>query len=92
MKKKSKPKILNNTANLEREIGHLVVNAEVKGDINEWLEQCDGNIEKCLVMWIEQNSGNLRLFGTNMKCVEAIGYLEVAKGDLLDFMYDEVEE
>lgn len=87
-----KPKILNDASNLEKEIGHLVVNAEVKGDINEWLEQCDGNIEKCLVIWIEQDSGKLRVFGTNMKCVEAIGYLEVAKSDLLDYMYDEDEE
>lgn len=90
--KKSKPKVLNDTGNLEREIGHLVVNAEVKGDISEWLEKCDGNIEKCLVIWIEQDTGNLKLFGTNMKCVEAIGYLEVAKSDLLDYIYDGDEE
>lgn len=86
------PKIVNDTGNLEAEIGHLVVNAEIKGDIREWLEKCDGNIEKCLVIWITKDTGSLKLFGTNMKCVEAIGYLEVAKGDLLEFMYGGDEE
>lgn len=86
-----KPKIINDFGNLESEIGHLVVNAEIKGDITEWLEKCDGNIEKCLIIWIAKDTGNLQVFGTQMKCVEAIGYMEVAKGDLLDYMYQENE-
>ncbi len=90
--KKDKTKVLNDTSNLEREIGHLVANAEVKGDVSEWLEKCDGNIAKCLVIWTEQDSGKLKVFGTNMKAVEAIGYLEVAKADLLDFLCEEDEE
>ena len=88
---KRKPKILNSLSNLEVEIGHIAVNAEVKGDINEWLEQCDGNIEKCLVLWISKDTGQLRTFGTNMKCVEAIGYLEVAKTDMLEYMISDEE-
>lgn len=89
MKKDKKPRIINDMSNLEAEIGHLVVNAEIKGDINEWVGKCDGNIEKCLVIWISKDTGQLRLFGTNMKCIEAIGYLEVAKLDLMDYMADD---
>ncbi len=89
---KESKRILNDTSNLEAEIGHLVINAEIKGEINEWIERCDGNIEKCLVIWIAKDTGSLRVIGTNMKCVEAIGYLEVAKGDLLEFMHQDDEE
>lgn len=88
-KKTSSPKVVSDVGNLEAEIGHLVQNAEIKGDIREWIEECDGNIEKCLVIWMTKDTGQLKLFGTNMKCIEAIGYLEVAKGDLLDYMYDD---
>lgn len=84
--KKKKPKILNNTSNLEAEIGHIALNAEVRGDVSDWLEECDGNIERCLILWVQRDTGNLRLFGTHLKCVEAIGLLEVAKSDLLDYM------
>lgn len=63
---KRKSMILNDTGNLEKEIGHLVVNAEIKEDIADWMEKCDGNIEKCLVVYIERDSGNLKVFGTNM--------------------------
>ena len=80
------------SANLEREIGQLVVNAEAREDIGEWLDKCDGNIEKCLITWVDKESGSLHVFGTNMKCLEAIGYLEVAKSNLLDYMYDDDEE
>ena len=83
---------LNSASNLEAEIGHLVLNAEVKGTIQEWLEKCDGDIEKFLVIWIAKDTGTLHIFGTNMKCIEAIGYLEVAKGDLLDYMYQDDDE
>ncbi len=87
-KKVKRPKILNSLSNLEAEIGHMVVNAEVKEDINRWIESYDRNIEKCLVIWITKDTGQLKLFGTNMKCIEAIGYLEVAKDDLLDLLYE----
>lgn len=86
------PKVVNSVANLEAEIGHLVVDAEIKGDIEEWLRACDGNIERCLVIWVARDTGKLRLFGTNMKCVDAIGYLEVAKSDLLDYIYEDDNE
>lgn len=88
---KKKPKIFNDISNLEAEIGHIMVDAEVKGDVNEWLEKCDGNIEKFLIIWITKDTGQLRAFGTNMKCVEALGYLEVAKSDFLDYMIEDEE-
>jgi len=90
--KKQRPKILTDACDLETEIGHIAVNAEIKGDIAEWLTSCDENIEKFLVIWVQRDTGNLKLFGTNMKCVEAIGYLEVAKGDLLEYMYNDEDE
>jgi hypothetical protein len=84
-----KKKVMNSTSDLEKTIGHIILNAEIRQSVEKWLNDCDGNIEQCLILWITKDTHKLKVFGSNIKCHEAIGYLEIAKADLLDFMYTE---
>jgi len=79
-------------ANIEAEVGQIVVSEDIKYQVKEWLESAGGDAEKLILLWVSRETGMLHNFGSNMKCAEAIGYLEVAKSDLLDYMFEDEGE
>jgi hypothetical protein len=91
VEKKSK-RVHLSKVDLSTEIGQIVAAEDIKHDLKEWIEAEGDNAEKMLLIWVDGKEGMLHLFGSNMKAVEAVGYLEVAKADLLDYMYSADEE
>jgi len=79
-------------ANIEAEVGQIVASEDIKYQVKEWLEKAGDDAEKLILLWVSGETGMLHSFGSNMKCGEAIGYLEIAKSDLIDYMYEDEGE